>query len=1101
MRKLVFTFFLSLIIFLSTSAIENYKLIKIFIPDQIAFKKLLSTGVDLEGASGKIGDWYHLTVSDFDMKMLLDEGFQVNVEIEDLTQFYSSRLSKQPYDAIGFGYGSMGGYFTLDEVVRQLDTMRLYYPNLITAKFSIGNSLQGRPIWAVKITKNADLPSTKPEIFYNALTHAREPAGMMSIVYFMWHLLQNYATDPEATYLIDNRQMYFVLVVNPDGYEANRRIAPNGGGMRRKNMRNVITDNDAEGVDLNRNFGYMWGYDNSGSSPTPSTQTYRGTSAFSEPETQVLRDLCNSRAAASNGFKLVLNYHTYSNLLIYPWGYIPSSETPDSLIYREYAKDMTQFNKYKYGTGDQTVGYLVNGDADDWMHGEQTTKNKILSFTPEVGSASDGFWPASSRILPLAQENLFPNLYTAYVAGSYLRSQQFTISDSSGDGILDRGEKFILNLSVRNKGLAASQSVSVRLTSSTPDLTVPKTYIAAGNIPAFSNQVIPINCGVSTRATTGVNANIYVRLTDESGLQVMDTLTLFIGKMNLVFADSANESLSNWTTGVSWGLSSVFSSPPNSFSDSPTGNYLNNTDNSLTLISNQNISGVSRAILKFRARWAIEAKYDFVTVEVSSNGGSSWTTVKGKYTVNASGIGVQTTGTFGYDGTQNTWVDEEIDVTQFASTLFKFRIRLRSDGSINADGFYVDDITLLTSKIDIAKYVDLAIEPTSIDFGNISLFDIKDSIITIRNLSTSTDTLRGIVQLLNTTDFILINGGVLSIPIGGSLNLNLSFNPKSIGEIEDTLRFIHNSDVIGNPMLIPLKGNGVSGVATSFLFGFTARSGSFSERIEFGSAAGATNGIDSAFGEIELPSMPTPGIFDLRWQISGTNGTRTDIRDTISQENKSNIYSCRYQLPTENDTIVLSWIRSELSFGKFHLRDSATNGDIISINMKKQDSLVIINPSVNSLVIVHEIIPVLTVDVNSGWNLVSLPIELEDSSKNNVFPGSISPAYIFSDGYVIKDTLKRGAGYWLKFNSARGYLFAGDELKTDTIDLKAGWNLIGSISQPVGISTLITEPANIIESEFYGYDSGYRTVQTILPGKGYWVKAKQNGRLILRINN
>lgn len=1094
MRKLVNTFFLSLIIFLSASAFANYKLIKILIPDDNAFKKLLSTGVDLEGASGKVGDWYQLTVSDSEVNMLMNEGFQISVEIDDLTEFYSSRLSKQPYDALGFGLGSMGGYYTLNEVIGQLDTMRLLFPNLITAKFSIGNSLQGRPIWAVKISKNPDSISTRPEVFYNALTHAREPAGMMSVIYFMWHLLQNYGTDPEATYLVDNRQMYFVPVVNPDGYEANRRIAPNGGGMRRKNMRNVVSDNDDQGVDLNRNFGYMWGYDNSGSSPTPTAATYRGTSAFSEPETQVLRNFCVSRAAYG-GIKLVLNYHTYSNLLIYPWGYIPNAETSDSLLYREYAKDMTQYNKYKYGTGNQTVGYLVNGDADDWMHGEQTTKNKILSFTPEVGSASDGFWPSSSRILPLAQENLYPNLYTAYVAGSYLRSQQFSISDSLGDGFLDRGEKFILNLSVRNKGLAASRSVSVRLTSSTPDVTVPKTYISVGDIPATSNQIIPINCSISSRATTGVHAKVYARLTDESGLQIMDTLNLFIGRMNLVFADSASGSTSNWTTGVSWGLSSVFTSPPNSFTDSPTGNYLNNTDNSLTLISNQKISGVTRAVLKFRARWGIEAKYDFVTVEASSNGGSTWTTVKGKYSVNASGIGVQTAGSFGYDGTQSSWVDEEIDVTQFASTLFKFRIRLRSDGSINADGFYIDDITLLTSIVDSAKYVDLSVEPPSIDFGNVNLITKKDSLITIKNLSTSTDTLRGSVQLLDSTDFIITNGGALLIPVGGTFYLNLSFNPKSIGELKDTVRFIHNSDVIASPLLIPLSG--ISNESTNFLASLTARSDSFFKRIGFGAAAGATNGIDPMFGENELPTLPNPGEFDIRWQISGTNGTLIDIRDTISQENKSNIYSFRVQPHSGNNTIVLAWNKSEFSPGKLNLRDSVTSGNLISIDMKKHDSVSITTLEPWSLLITHEISPVIKVNVNQGWNLVSLPVEMIDSRRNSVFPGAISFAYTFSENYIIEDTLRRENGYWLKFNVAREYILEGDEIKSDTFYVKAGWNLIGSICQPVEVNTIITEPENIISSAFYGYDSGYRAIQVILPGRAYWVKSKQNGKLIL----
>ncbi|MFQ5585086.1 MAG: M14 family zinc carboxypeptidase, partial [Calditrichia bacterium] len=163
------------------------------------------------------------------------------------------------------------------------------------------------------------------------------------------------------------------------------------------------------GVDLNRNYGYMWGFDNTGSSPTPSSETYRGTSPFSEPETQAIRDFCNSHQ-----IQLTFNYHTYGDLLIYPWGYLPNFLTPDSTLYITLAMDMTQFNNYTYGTGDQTVGYLVNGDSDDWMYGEQTTKGKIIAFTPEVGPS---FWPSPSQIYPLALENIYPNMVLAMGPG------------------------------------------------------------------------------------------------------------------------------------------------------------------------------------------------------------------------------------------------------------------------------------------------------------------------------------------------------------------------------------------------------------------------------------------------------------------------------------------------------------------------------------------------------------------------------------------------------------------------------------------------------------------------------------------------------------
>src|SRR3990167_4545160 len=184
----------------------------------------------------------------------------------------------------------MGGFYTFNEVVAQLDTMRLLYPNLITVKDSTGSSIEGRTIWAVKISDNPDVNENEPQVFYNALTHANEQQGMMTVLYFMYYLLENYGTDPEVTYLVDNRELYFVPVINPDGYAYNEQISPNGGGMWRKSRRN--NGGGIFGVDLNRNYGFNWGYDNIGSSPYPQEWNYRGAGPFSEPESQAIRNFC-----------------------------------------------------------------------------------------------------------------------------------------------------------------------------------------------------------------------------------------------------------------------------------------------------------------------------------------------------------------------------------------------------------------------------------------------------------------------------------------------------------------------------------------------------------------------------------------------------------------------------------------------------------------------------------------------------------------------------------------------------------------------------------------------------------------------------------------
>lgn len=95
--------------------------------------------------------------------------------------------------------------------------------------------------------------------------------------------------------------------------------------MWRKNRRDNL--DGTFGIDLNRNYGYNWGFDDDGSSPFTGDETYRGTVPFSEPETQIMRDFVNSRS-----FRIALNYHTFGNLLIYPWGYDYSIYTPDSAL-------------------------------------------------------------------------------------------------------------------------------------------------------------------------------------------------------------------------------------------------------------------------------------------------------------------------------------------------------------------------------------------------------------------------------------------------------------------------------------------------------------------------------------------------------------------------------------------------------------------------------------------------------------------------------------------------------------------------------------------------------------------------------------------------
>ncbi|MEW5922583.1 MAG: M14 family zinc carboxypeptidase [Candidatus Zixiibacteriota bacterium] len=326
-------------------------------------------------------------------------GLKVDVVHDDVTEFYRSRFADKEYT----------GFLSLSSIESELMFMKYLYPDLITDKISIGTTFEGRNIYAVKISDNPDVDEDEPEVLFTGAIHAREGITPLVNLNFMLYLLENYGTDPEATYLIDNREMWFIPVVNPDGYAYNDWNTPGGGGMWRKNRFN--NGNGTYGVDINRNYGYMWGYDNEGSSPYPDDADYRGTGPFSELETQAMRDFISAHE-----FVVTLYYHSYSNLLLWPWSYDYGLYTPDENIFYALGEKIKSVNGYTPGPG--WILYTTNGDSDDWGYGEQTLKNKNIAITIEIGGYDDGFWPETSRLPELQAENLPFQLYLANAVGN-----------------------------------------------------------------------------------------------------------------------------------------------------------------------------------------------------------------------------------------------------------------------------------------------------------------------------------------------------------------------------------------------------------------------------------------------------------------------------------------------------------------------------------------------------------------------------------------------------------------------------------------------------------------------------------------------------------
>ncbi|MBI5474432.1 MAG: immune inhibitor A [Ignavibacteriae bacterium] len=734
-------------------AAENYKQIRIHVADKSVLADIYSTGIDHEGATGKIGGAMEFIAGEFELQDLTRKGISFQVIINDLEKYYRERIASEPASSLNWGTGSMGGHYTFAEVLQQLDSMRLLYPGLITVRDSIGRSQQDRAIWLVRIGTMQS--QDKPEVLYTALHHAREPAGMMSTIYYMWWLLQNYGTDPEATYLVNNRSQWFIPVVNPDGYEYNRATNPSGGGMWRKNRRN---NGGSYGVDPNRNYGpdYMWNASNGGSSTSPTSETYRGPSAFSEPENQAINNFMRS-----HNIKTCLNYHTYGSYLIYPWGYL-SRENADSLIYRDWAYFMTAMNRSTNGTDMQTVNYATRGGADDYMFGD-TTKPSTYTMTPEVGIESDGFWASQSRILPLVTANLPMNKLLAYVAGQYTTVISHSVQDAGSNGFLNRGENFSLVARVKNKGVNSASLLSVVATSNSASVQFGAVPVTINALLRQQELDVVLTGSVAANATEGVPVQFYVDITDGEGFRKIDTLNYFIGTPSIVFADSASAGTTNWTTGTGWGLTTRSHTPPSAFTDSPSGNYSSSANNSLTLNSQLTLASYNYAQARFWTKWALEPTWDFATVEVSTNNGSSWTTLRAELSHfgSARSGGQQPAGSWGFDSYNpgQNWVEQSVDLTPYKNSPVKIRFRVAADAGEQRDGFYVDDVRVYGYSTSAAPLdTGVVITPTSFTLNGPTGRVFRDS-VKVRNFTSSPVTVALAESVLTATEAPLSLGG------------------------------------------------------------------------------------------------------------------------------------------------------------------------------------------------------------------------------------------------------------------------------------------------------------------------------------------------------
>lgn len=656
--------------------------------------RLAAAGIAVDHGTYKKDVYFITDLSEREIEKVKETGLSYTVLIEDMSTYYKERNSKQnaakPTDLGGcaecvtyptpanFQLGSMGGFFTYQEMLDILDSMKSKYPTLITTKqpLTATTTTGGRPVYYVKISDNADSQEPEPQALYTALHHAREAESLSQLIYYMWYMLEHYNTDPEIKYLVDNTELYFVPCLNPDGYVYNQTTNPTGGGMWRKNRKD--NGNGTFGVDLNRNYGMFWGYDNQGSSPNTISDTYRGTAGFSEPETQMMRDFCNSHQ-----FGIALNAHTYSNLLIYPYGHIASFQTPDSTLFQTFAADMTECSHFLSGTGDQTVGYVTNGDSDDWMYEEQSTKSKIYAFTPEAGDADDGFWPQANRIIPIARQTMDQNLDVARLSAAYARIE-------ATDDLTVTGSNDYARFRFQRTGLTNSNfSVSVLPVSANIVTTgAPVTWNNPVHLQAYTDSIpLTLSAGIAN----GAEIRYVLKWENAAGYGKTDTVVRYYGVPDTFFYSNCDNINDFVSTG--WAVTTTSAvSGSGSITDSPNGNYTASANNRITTKNEIDLTGTSAAYLTFHARWDIERGFDYVSLYVSEND-ATYVPLCGLYSHNGNELQDNTLAV--YDGLQQSWIKEYINLKDYAGKKIKLRFVLNSDQGLEKDGFYFDDMAVL----------------------------------------------------------------------------------------------------------------------------------------------------------------------------------------------------------------------------------------------------------------------------------------------------------------------------------------------------------------------------------------------------------------------
>jgi len=631
------------------------------------------------------------------------------------------------------------GYQSYAQVMQVIADWQAQYPNLLRV-VNLGNSWgkiysqQGisyynpynHDIIAVMLSDNATIDEDEPGFYFMGAHHAREPISTEVCMHILGSLLAGYGTDPEVTEMVNESEIWFVPIVNPDGHKI---VLDQTDVWWRKNIRdnnnNQTFNNDeygygTDGVDLNRNYGFRWGY--VGATSDNMYPTYHGPSPMSEPEVQAVETLIQDRH-----FLAGISYHSYGEMVLYPFGFVGSLYAPDQAEMSALAQSMaSSIPKEGAGTYDPMPSwqlYPAAGNTDDWAYGNFG----IFSYTIELATQ---FIPTAQQVPIITQNNLeaakrliqrqnsktlkghvydaetmLPVLATIFVDGIddhplYRAPYQSNSTFGSYYRFLPVGTHTVHYLAPGY----LRQSMNLAISNNTA--TIQDVYLIRGETFDLSIFLVDENGFVVDNASIEfVGTDIPIQSSDAQGIvhiaeflggayrlriskagyesydvfhniQTPNLIITFVGTPML--SEGFENGIQNWTRTGSWNTtSSQSNSGQFSLADSPNGSYSANGSSYCQYAQPISLSGALWANMQFWIKHNIRQDGDHLLLQYSLNG-QLW----------------QSLDTF--DGVMD-WTLKTYDLSSFGGSSIYIRFQLNTTSNLNADGVYIDDFKVFVN--------------------------------------------------------------------------------------------------------------------------------------------------------------------------------------------------------------------------------------------------------------------------------------------------------------------------------------------------------------------------------------------------------------------